>query len=124
MALSKFVAAALYLLALQLKSPVALAVVFGLVAFWADLGLPAMWTTMQDISGKHQAQLFGWGNMWGNLGAAIMPLLFNKVLVVYDHNQDRHEGVWLCAAAFVLAGLCALAVDATKPVSREPGAAA
>ena len=36
------------------------------------------------------------------------------------------QGVTLAQAvgAFVLAGLCALAVDATKPVSREPGAAA
>ncbi|MBK8091712.1 MAG: hypothetical protein IPK32_06945 [Verrucomicrobiaceae bacterium] len=51
---------------------------FGMVTFFADFGLPAMWTTMQDISGKYQAQLFGWGNMWGNFGAALLPLIFTK----------------------------------------------
>jgi nitrate/nitrite transporter NarK len=86
------------------------------VAFFADIGLPAMWTTMQDISGKHQAQLFGWSNMWGNFGAAILPLLFTKTLKLYDTNNDYHEGVWLCAVAFVLAGVAALFVNAEKVV--------
>jgi hypothetical protein len=57
---------------------------------------------MQDISGKHQAQLFGWGNMWGNFGAAILPVMFTAVLKAFDTNHDYHEGVWLCAG-----GLCA-----------------
>jgi hypothetical protein len=41
---------------------------------------------MQDISGKHQAQLFGWGNMWGNFGAAILPMMFTAVLKSFDTN--------------------------------------
>jgi ACS family glucarate transporter-like MFS transporter len=89
------------------------------VAFFGDFGLPAMWTTMQDISGKYQAQLFGWGNMWGNFGAAIMPMLFTAVLERFDTNHDYHEGVWLCAGAFVLAGVFALFVNAEKPVTED-----
>lgn len=116
MSLTKFAAAACYPLALWTDSPWGMAAAFGLVAFFADIGLPALWTTMQDISGRHQAQLFGWGNMWGNIGAGLMPLLFTAALRAYDTNHDYHEGVWLCAVAFVFAGLFALGVNAEKPV--------
>lgn len=119
MSLTKFAAAGCYLLALTMESPWGMALAFGLVTFFADFGLPAVWTTMQDISGKHQAQLFGWGNMWGNLGAFIQPLIFTLVLRRFDTNNDFHEGVWLCAVAFVLAGVFALFVNAEKPVTRE-----
>jgi MFS family permease len=119
MALTKFIAAGFYLLAIQMHSLWMAVVAFGLVTFFVDFGLPAMWTTMQDISGKYQAQLFGWGNMWGNFGAAIQPVLFTAVIATYDANGDYHEGVWLCAGAFVLAGVFALFVNAEKPVTRE-----
>ncbi len=119
MSVTKFGAAALYLLALQMDSAWGMALAFGAVTFFADLGLPAMWTLMQDISGRHQAQLFGWGNMWGNFGAALMPLMFTAVLKTFDTNNDFHEGVWLCAGAFVAAGVFALFVNAEKPVIPE-----
>ena len=119
MSVTKFIAAGLYCVALWADAPWAIALAFGLVAFFGDFGLPAMWTTMQDISGKHQAQLFGWANMWGNFGAAIMPRLFTLVLATFDTNLDYHEGVWFCAAAFVLAGTFALFVNAEKPVVQE-----
>jgi MFS family permease len=120
MALTKFAAAACYLLAIQANSPWTMALSFGLVAFFADIGQPAMWTAMQDISGKHQAQLFGWANMWGNFGAGLQPLLFTAVLAACDTNHDFHEGIYLCALAFILAGLFALFVNAEKPVIIEP----
>ncbi|GEP44539.1 MFS transporter [Brevifollis gellanilyticus] len=119
MSVTKFIAAGLYLVALYMDAPWTILLAFGMVSFFGDFGLPAMWTTMQDISGKYQAQLFGWGNMWGNFGAAIMPLLFTAALKAWDTNHDYHEGVWLCAAAFVLAGLFALGVNAEKPVIEE-----
>jgi hypothetical protein len=57
--------------------------------------------------------------MWGNIGAGLMVLMFRKVLNLYDTNHDFHEGVWLCAGAFVLAGVFALFVNAEKPVIAE-----
>ena len=39
------------------------------------------------------------------------------VLKAFDTNHDFHEGVWLCAVAFVLAGVFALFVNAEKPVT-------
>ena len=123
MSLSKFAAAGLYILALWMDSPWGLALGFGGVAFFADVGLPAMWTTLQDISGRHQAQLFGWSNMWGNFGAAIQPLLFSAALTAFDSSHNYHPGVWLCAGAFALAGLLALGVNAELQVADEPGVA-
>ncbi len=121
MAVTKFIAAGFYLLALQMSNVWLAALAFGMVTFFVDFGLPSMWTTMQDISGRHQAQLFGWGNMWGNFGAAIQPMMLTAVLRAYDTNHDFHEGVWLCAAALVAAGVLSIFVDSTKPVTR-PGA--
>jgi MFS family permease len=119
MAVTKFIAAGFYLLAIQTQSLWLAVIAFGLVTFFVDFGLPALWTTMQDISGRYQAQLFGWGNMWGNFGAALMPVMFTAVLKAYDTNHDYHEGVWLCAGSLVLAGLLSLLVNAEKPVTRE-----
>lgn len=119
MSVTKFLSAACYLLALRMDSPWSMAVAFGLVTFFVDFGLPAMWTTMQDISGRHQAQLFGWSNMWGNFGAAIMPVLFAAVLKAYDTDHNFHEGVWLCAGALVIAGLLAIPLNAEREVKSE-----
>jgi MFS family permease len=119
MSVTKFAAAGCYLLAVRTGNPWLAAVGFGMVAFFADFGLPAMWATMQDISGRHQAQLFGWGNMWGNFGAAIQPMLFTLVLAEFDGNGDFREGVWLCAVAFLLAGALALGVNAEREVIPE-----
>ena len=96
-----------------------MAVFFGAVAFSADLALPATWATMQDISGKYQAQLFGWSNMWGNFGAAIQPILFAYVLRAFDLNHDYREGILLCAGVFALAGIVALGINAQKAVIKE-----
>lgn len=121
MSFTKFIAAGFYLIAIQFESQWAMLFAFGAVIFFADIGLPAMWTTMQDISGKCQAQIFGWSNMWGNFGAAIQPVLFVMVLKSFDADKNYSEGVIFCALAFVLAGVFALFVNAEKPVVRESG---
>ncbi len=121
LSLTRFMAAGCYLLALCIDPAHywLMALAFGAVAFCADLALPATWATMQDISGKHQAQLFGWANMWGNFGAALMPILFAYVISAFDRNHDYSEGILLCAGAFGLAGFAALGINATKPVVKE-----
>ncbi|MFM2179705.1 MAG: hypothetical protein RL015_3803 [Verrucomicrobiota bacterium] len=118
---TRFMAAGCYLLALTVdaSNPWLMAVFFGAVAFSADLALPATWATMQDISGKYQAQLFGWSNMWGNFGAAIQPILFAYVLRAFDLNHDYREGILLCAGVFALAGIVALGINAQKAVIKE-----
>ena len=121
LSVTRFMAAGCYLLALWVDPANywLMALFFGAVAFSADLSLPATWATMQDISGKHQAQLFGWANMWGNFGAALQPILFAYVLKTFDVNHDYREGILLCAGVFTIAGFVALGINAQKPVVKE-----
>ena len=94
-------------------TPWVLTAAFSMVAFSTDLGVAAVWAFNQDVGGRHVGSVLGWGNMWGNLGAAVSPPLLNYVV--------REAGSWdqafmLCAGGFFVAGAAALAVDATKPI--------
>ncbi len=124
LSLTRFLAAGAYLVTLYLDPSHywLMAMLFGAVAFFADLALPTVWTTMQDISGKHQAQLFGWANMWGNFGAALQPLLFAYVIKTYDVDHNYSEGIVLCAVVFALAGVVALGINSQQTVVKESAA--
>jgi nitrate/nitrite transporter NarK len=114
--LTRFLAAGCYFAAMSTDSHWLMAIAFGGVAFFADLALPAVWAIMQDISGKHQAQLFGWANMWGNFGAFLQPVMFAYVLKQFDANHNYHPGMWFCACAFVIAGFVAFFINSDKPI--------
>jgi nitrate/nitrite transporter NarK len=92
-------------------------VAFSIVAFSTDLGNPALWAYCQDVGGRHVGSILGWGNMVGNLGAAIAPSIYNAVLGEKPGVSDWNTMFAVCAGAFVISGLCALGVDATKPVA-------
>jgi hypothetical protein len=50
--------------------------------------------------------------MWGNLGAAVSPLVLNAMI-----QRSGWEALFLaCAGAYLLAGLVALGVDARQPI--------
>jgi len=71
---------------------------------------------MQYVGGRNTAAVFGWGNMWGNLGAATTPLLVPIVLEQWDVNGDWHEAFLLFSAGYVLAVIGALCINADKKV--------
>lgn len=99
-----------YLTCLRLESPMAFIVAVSIVAFCTDMSVPAIWAFIQDIGGKNTAAVFGWGNMWGNLGAATTPLLVPIVLHKWDGNGDWSEAFLLFSAGFLIAGLAALGI--------------
>lgn len=109
---SRFLAALGYLGVLWFDDPWAETACFALVALATDLGVPACWAYMQDVAGKLVGMILGWGNMWGNLGAALSPVLVGAVLRHWDTNGDWNEAMWFMLAAFVVSGLAALGVDA------------
>ncbi|MEW6305342.1 MAG: MFS transporter [Verrucomicrobiota bacterium] len=119
LAITRFVAAAAYVSCLWLESPWALTTAFALVALSTDLGTASTWAFMQDIGGRHVGSIFGWGNMWGNLGAAATSKLLPWLLLEYDVNHDWHEAFWVCAGGFILSGVAALGMDATTPIAAE-----
>jgi ACS family glucarate transporter-like MFS transporter len=87
------------------------------VAFATDLSVPTIWAYMQDIGGKNSAAVFGWGNMWGNLGAATTPLLVPIVLKYWDTNGDWHEAFIMFSIGYVVAVVAALLSNSEREVA-------
>ena len=84
-----------------------------------DFGSPAIWSYAQDVGGRYTASILGWGNMWGNLGAAVAPLIYNLVLGENPTLLDWNRVFTVCCGVFVLAGFCALLLDSTRPLTVE-----
>lgn len=96
-----------------LDSPWAVTAAMAVAAFSTDLGSPSVWAFCQDVGGRYVGSVLGWGNMWGNLGATVGPILLAWVIADYGYTTMFH----VCAAAFVLSGVCGLGIDATKPIA-------
>lgn len=118
LAFSRFLAAGAFVVCLHLQDPWSLVVAFSIVAVGVDLGVGATWAYVQDVGGRNVAEVLGWGNMWGNLGAAASPVLIEWFNDHYDSNKDWHESFLLMAASFTLAGIAALGLNATRTVER------
>lgn len=88
----------------------------GLMAFLVDLHNPTIWSFAQDVGGKNVGAALGWGNMWGNLGAAISP----AILINLRNAAGWDAAFIFCGVAFACAATCGLMLDATKPVD-APG---
>lgn len=109
-------AIAAYLSCLYLNSAWHFVIAASLVAFFTDLSVPAIWAYMQDVGGKNTAAVFGWGNMWGNLGAATTPLLVPLVRKHWDTNGDWHEAFLLFSVGYLFAFIAALGINANKKI--------
>jgi ACS family glucarate transporter-like MFS transporter len=113
MSLTRFTAMAAYLACLVLHDPWLFVAAFAVVSFSVDLGTPSVWAFMQDVGGRHVGSVLGWGNMWGNIGAAVSPLALNALA-----ESRGWDAVFLaCATAFFISGIAALGVDATIPIA-------
>ena len=87
----------------------------GAMAFLVDMHNPSIWAFAQDVGGKNVGAALGWGNMWGNLGAALSPVLLIAVKTAAGWDAAFVVG----GVAFVLAAVCGLLLDATKPVAQD-----
>lgn len=123
MALTRFVAMAAFLACMALESPWMITAAVCVIAVATDLGTSAVWAFKQDIGGKHVGSVLGWGNMWGNFGAAVSPLAIGAIISMqsFEYNLRWDLAFAACAFAFFVAGIAALGVDATIPVI-PPGA--
>jgi MFS family permease len=118
LAVSRLVAAAAFLVAGYLRSPWPAVAAFALVAFSTDLGVPGTWAYMQDVGGRFVGAVLGWGNMWGNFGAAVGPFL--PRWLSEDPTDPNWNAVFIAGAvAFLISGVASLGFDATRPVVRE-----
>jgi hypothetical protein len=69
------------------------------------------------VGGRYVGAVLGWGNMWGNIGAAVSPIVLNRVITGAGWNALFAT----CAAAFFLSGVTALATDARILIVPEDG---
>lgn len=89
--------------------------VLGLMAFLVDMHNPSIWSFAQDVGGKNVGAALGFGNMWGNLGAACSPVLLMAV-----KNAAGWDVVFLVGGlAFAAAAGCGMMLDATKAIDPE-----
>lgn len=99
--------------------PWAYVAALSLMAFSVDMGNPAVWGYAQDVGGKYTGSILGWANMWGNLGAAVAPQIYNVILGEHPRIFDWSMMFGVCVLAFVLSGVCTLVMDSTKPLVRS-----
>ncbi len=107
-----------YLGCLGAADPVSVTLLLCVVAAATDMGTAPVWAWGQDVGGRHVGAVIGWANMWGNLGAAAAPQVFQWL-------RDRHPADpaagWdaaflVCAATQVVAAVAAVGVDARRPI--------
>jgi len=102
-----------------LNTPWVFVGLFSVVAFSTDFGTPSVWAFTQDIGGRQVGSVLGWGNMWGNLGAAVSPLIYDYYLGETPGLREWNMMFVVCAVAFLFSGACGLLMDATKPILPE-----
>ena len=106
-----------YGLATQFTTAWGVVAALTVMAFLVDLGIPSIWAFAQDVGGRHVGAALGWGNMWGNLGAAASPVALQMLRESYGWDT----AFAVCAACFVGGAACGLNLNARIPVSHpEP----
>jgi ACS family glucarate transporter-like MFS transporter len=115
LALTRFIVMSGFLACIWLRSPWEVTVALAVVSWGTDLGTPAVWAYSQDVGGRHVGSVLGWGNMWGNFGAALSP-----TILAWVYGSIGSNAMFLtCAGAFLLAGIGALFINASKMVVTE-----
>jgi sugar phosphate permease len=113
--ISKSIAVVAFAVSPLLDSPWHVTAMMATVAFCVDFGNPASWAFTQDVGGKHVGSVLGFGNMWGNLGAAISPILLIWISVNYGWSNMFYA----CAGLFAISTICSFFIDASTMVIRE-----
>jgi MFS transporter, ACS family, glucarate transporter len=104
-----------YLIATQVSTAWGVVAALTVMAFLVDMSNPSIWAFAQDVGGRHVGAALGWGNMWGNFGAALSPIL----LVLLRDAAGWNTAFLVCAGCFVLAAISALCLNATVPVGGD-----
>ena len=110
---SRFVGMAAFFTCPLLDDPWAVTITLSVVAISTDLGTASGWAYCQDVGGKYTGSILGWGNMWGNLGATVSPILLAWIFESWGWT----EMFMVCAASYLVAGCLILGIDATVPIA-------
>ena len=116
MSLSRFLAMGAYIVCLFQPSAWLAVAMLSIVTFATNLGTGAGWAFKQDVGGRHVGSVLGWGNMWGNLGAAVATIVLGLIV---GETQNWEGAFFTCAMAFLIAGIACLGINATIPIAPE-----
>lgn len=121
LSLSRGLVTLAFLGCLAVGSPVQAAICLALVGFATDLGIGATWAYGQDVGGRYVGAVVGWGNMWGNLGAALSPIVFGLISDAFANDLPRgwRFAFLFCAAIQALAAVAAIGVSAHRSLDQE-----
>ena len=121
MAASRIIVGISYLICMFLGDPLLVTLVMCVVAMATDMGNPAFWAFCQDVGGKYVGSVVGWGNMWGNIGAALAPEIFILVKEMYpnDPMMGWNAVFLLCAIVQVVGAVAAMGINATHPIQLD-----
>jgi sugar phosphate permease len=82
-----------------------------------DMGLPAIWGYNLDVGKRNVGLVLGWGNMWGNLGAFVSPIVLLPLTDAFATKKEGYNALFLvCCAVFIVIGILSLFIDASKPI--------
>ena len=119
MIVTRFLSAAGFVVALYAEGPWATAAALAVVMFFCDLGIPAAWAFAQDVGGRSVGAVLGWSNMVGNLGAAATPFIYTAFNKWFDTPTTMEGTLYAGMVGFLVAGVSALGIDASKPLVPE-----
>ncbi len=89
------------------------ALCFAAAAGLAALGVSPAWAVCLEIGGRHAGVVSGAMNTFGNLGGTLVPLVIGFGL---DHWGGWTASLSSIAVCYVLAALCWLRIDPTRPI--------
>ncbi len=116
LALTRFAAAGGFLACIWLEAPWPITVALCVAALASDLGLPAIWAYCLNVGGRNVGLVLGWGNMWGNLGAAASASTLVFIQGTIQGPAGWHAVFATCSMVFFIIGLASFGIDATQPI--------
>jgi ACS family glucarate transporter-like MFS transporter len=115
-----------------MNSPWAFVLLIAAAAFWNDITMGSAWASCLDIGKRYSGIVAGCMNTVGNLGGAIAGIATGMILDWHTgslargtpaYEAAKNDGwivnIALFGTAYVIAVLCWLMFDATKPVAPQ-----
>ncbi|MBT4694711.1 MAG: MFS transporter [Planctomycetaceae bacterium] len=95
-----------------LDNPWSITAMMAVVAFSVDFAVPSVWAFTQDVGGKYVGSVLGFGNMFGNFGAAVSGPLLAYISMEYSWNFM----FLVCAGVLCVSSGAGFLVDASRPL--------
>jgi len=105
-------AAAAFAVCPLLDNPWSITAMMAIVAFSVDFAVPSVWAFTQDVGGKYVGSVLGFGNMFGNFGAAV-----SGPLLAYISMEYSWDFMFLvCAGVLCVSSAAGFLIDAGRPL--------